>query len=74
MLLPRTGWCGADLSDPNRADLMAERITIDGVAIPQEPARDGVIGEGLNDLLGRPSSRGMLGGPEMDDAPMVPGG
>jgi hypothetical protein len=70
-ILPRTGWRGDHLSNPHRGDPMAERITIDGVAIPQEPARGGVIGEGLNDLLGRPGSRGMLGDPEMDDAPTV---
>ena len=44
---------------------------MDGIAITQEPSRSGVIGEGFNDLLGRPGGGGMLGDPEMDDTPTV---
>ena len=70
-ILPGSGWCREDFSDAHRGDPTPEQITIDRIAIPQEPGRGGLIGEGLNDLLGRPGGGGMLGDPEMDDTPTV---
>ena len=62
-----------DLADPHASDSTPEELTIDRVAIPQEPARHGVLGEGLNDLLDRPFGGRMLRNPHKNDAPTVMG-
>jgi hypothetical protein len=60
-----------NLTNAHRRDPTAEHIPIDGVAIPQDPARQGAIRKGLNDLLGGTRGRGMLRDPQMHDAPTV---
>src|SRR5439155_20116929 len=37
----------------------------------EEIGRGGIVGEGVHDLLGRPSSAGMLGNIEVEDAPAI---
>ena len=62
-----------DLADTHPGDATSEDLAVDRVAIPHEPARRRVIREGLDDLLGRPRSRGMLRDPQMDNPPTVMG-
>ena len=72
-ILPRTRWCRDDFMDAHAGDSISEAVPIDGVPIPEEPARGGFLGKCLDELLGRPRRRGMLRDPEMDDTPTVMG-
>src|SRR5207302_11471707 len=60
-----------DLTDAHAIHAFAERMAVDGVAIAEETGRSGIVGEGVHDLLGRPSSAGMLGDVEVEDAPTI---
>ena len=68
-ILPRARGTRDDLADAHPGDATSEHLAVDRVAIPHEPARGRVIREGLDDLLGRPRSGGMLRDPQMDNAP-----
>src|SRR2546429_9225193 len=50
-----------DFTDAHALHALAEGVAVDGVAIAEEIGRGGIVGEGVHDLLGRPSSAGMLG-------------
>ena len=70
-ILPRAGRTREDLTDPHAGDSASERVTIDPVAISQQPARGGVVRKRFNDLLGRPRRRRMLGDVDVNDPPAV---
>jgi hypothetical protein len=72
-ILPRTRRARDDLANAHAGNSTSEQVSIDGIAIPQEPAWGGVLGEGLNDLLGGPRGGGMLSDPNVDDASTVMG-
>ena len=46
-------------------------MTAGAIAIAEEIRRRGIVGEGVDDLLGGPSSGGVLGDVEVDDAPAM---
>jgi hypothetical protein len=52
---------------------LPERATGDRVAVTEQVGRDRVVRKGVDDLLGCPHGRGMLGHVEVDDAPAVLG-
>ncbi len=56
-------------SDPHALHAWPEGVAVDRVAIVEKVRRRGVIREGVDDLLGRPGGRGMLGDVEVEDAP-----
>src|SRR3989441_8449793 len=60
-----------DFTDAHALHALAEGVAVDGVAIAEEIGRGGIVGEGVHDLLGRPSSGGMLGNVEVEDAPAI---
>jgi len=64
-ILPRTRRARDDLANAHAGNSTSEQVSIDGIAIPQEPAWGGVLGEGLNGLLGGPRGGGMLGDPNV---------
>jgi len=49
-----------DLADTHADDATLERVAINGVAIPQQPARRRVVRKGLNHLLRCPRGGGMF--------------
>jgi hypothetical protein len=52
-----------------------EHLTVDRVAIPEQVGRSRVLRERLDDLLGRPDGRSMIGDVEMEEfAPVMPKG
>ena len=57
--------------DAHALHALAEGVAVDGVAIAEEIGRGGIVGEGVHDLLGRPSSARMLGNVEVEDAPAI---
>jgi hypothetical protein len=67
-ILPRSLGGGEDFLDLHALHALAEMATIDRIAIAEEIGRGGVVREGLHDLLGGPSSRGMLGDVEVQDS------
>ena len=70
-ILPGAGRARDHFSDTHAGDAAPEHVAIDGVAIPQEPSRRGVVRKGFNDLLRRPRGRGMFRDREMDDSSAV---
>src|SRR5881409_41055 len=58
-----------DFIDAHALHALAEGVAGDGVAIAEEIGRGGIVGEGVHDLLGRPSSAGMLGRPSRSWTP-----
>src|SRR5207249_9133618 len=72
-VLPRTVRGREDFTDAQALHALPEHVTVDRVAIAEEIGRGGVVGEGVDDLLGRPGSGGMLGDIEVEDAPAVVG-
>src|SRR2546428_5761359 len=50
-ILPRAGRGRYDFGDPHAGDAAPEHIPVDGIAIPQQPSRRGVVRKGLDDLL-----------------------
>jgi hypothetical protein len=72
-ILPRAVGRGQDFLDTHALYALPERLAIDAVAIAEQVLRRGLIGEGVDDLLGGPGCGGMLGDVEMDDTPAVVG-
>jgi hypothetical protein len=66
-ILPGAQGARDDLADAHPGDAPSEDLAVDCVAVPHEPVRGGVIREGLDDLLGRPRSRGMFRDGDVDD-------
>ena len=72
-ILPRTRRGSDDFLDAHRGHAPPEAIAIDGVAIPQEPSRGGVIRKGFDDFLRRSVRGGVLRDPQMNDASTMMG-
>src|SRR5437899_4807547 len=72
-VLPRAVRRREDFTDVHALHALPEHVTVDRVAIAEEVRRGGVVREGVDDLLGRPSSGGMFGDIEVEDAPPVMG-
>ena len=72
-VLPRAVGRRQDLIDPHAPHSLSERVSVDLIAIAEEIGGSGVVGERLNELLGGPSSGGMLGDVEVEDAAAVVG-
>jgi hypothetical protein len=70
-ILPRTPGGDYDLFDPHMLYPLPKGSAIDAVPIAQEIPRGLVPREGLNDLLGGPRGRGMLGDVEVDDVTSI---
>ncbi len=70
-ILPGAQGARDDFADAHAGDPPPEQVTVDCVPIAQEPARGGVLGKRLNDLLSRPFGGGMFGDSHMYDAPTV---
>src|SRR5262245_17974819 len=71
-ILPRTSGSREDFLDLHALHTLAEGVPVDRIAIAQEIGGCGVVREGVPDLLGGPSRRGMLGDVEVEDpTPMV---
>ena len=70
-VLPGTGRRRQDLADTHASDSLAERLTVDRIAIAQQPAGRRVIRKRLNDLLRGPGGRRMRRDVEMNDPPAV---
>jgi hypothetical protein len=61
------------LSNPHVGDGPGEALAIDGITISEQISRSGLVREGLDDLLGRPDGRSMIGDVEMEEfAPVMP--
>jgi hypothetical protein len=70
--LPRTAGSREHLLDLHALHALAERVTVDRVAIAEEISGGGGVREAVHELLGCPCSRGMLGDVDVEDsAPMV---
>jgi hypothetical protein len=67
-VLPRTCGTGDDLRDAHAGDTAPEHVPVDGIAIPREPPRRGVVRKGLDDLLRRPCGGGVFGDRQVDDS------
>jgi hypothetical protein len=70
-VLPGTGRSRPDLADTHASDSLAERLTVDRIAIAQQPAGRRVIRKRLNDLLRGPGGRRMLRDVEVNDPPAL---
>src|SRR5262245_51032086 len=71
-ILPRASGSREDFLDLHAPHTLAEGVPVDRIAIAEEIGRGGIVGESVHDLLGGPSSRGMLGDVEVQDStPMV---
>lgn len=68
-VLPRTLGCCDHLTDPHALHPVLERAAVDLVTIAEEIGGRGIVGEGVDDLLGRPCGGRMLGHVEVDNAP-----
>ena len=53
-ILPRAERTRNDLTDTDAGDAASERVTIDSIAIPQQPFRRGIVGKSFNNLLRGP--------------------
>jgi hypothetical protein len=60
-----------DLFDTHASDSLAEHLSVDRVAIAQQPSGRRVIRKRLNDLLRGPGGRRMLHDIEVNDPPAV---
>jgi hypothetical protein len=71
-ILPRTSGSREHFLDLHTLYTLVEGVPVDRIAIAQEIGGCGVVREGVHDLLGCPSCRGMLGDVEVEDpTPMV---
>lgn len=70
-ILPGARRGGNDFRDAHAGDATLEHVTIDRVAISQQPSRRRVVWEGVNQLLRRPRRRRMLRDVEVHDPPTV---
>jgi hypothetical protein len=59
-ILPRAPGSREDFSDLHALHALAERVSVNRVAIAKEIGRGGVVGEGVHDLLSGPRCCGML--------------
>ena len=66
-ILPRASGSREDFLDLHALHALAERLTVDRVAIAEEIGRGGVVGKGVHDLLSSPRGGGMLGDVEVKD-------
>src|SRR5688572_30370014 len=67
-ILPRAQRAREYLANAHASDTPPEHLTVDGVAIPQQPSRRGVVRKRFNHLLRRPGRRRMFRDTEMDDS------
>ena len=72
-VLPGAARRGENLADAHSLEAVPERAAVDRVAVTEQVGRGRVVWEGVDDLLGCPHRRGMLGHVEVDDAPAVVG-
>ena len=70
-VLPRARRTRDHLADTHASDSALECVTIDRIAVSQQPSRCRIVRTRLNDLLGRPCRRRMLGDVEMNNPPAV---
>jgi hypothetical protein len=62
-----------DFGYAHARDTALEHVSIDGIAIAQQPSRCGVVRKGVHDLLRRPYGSGMFGDRHVDDSTAVVG-
>src|SRR5450631_4832043 len=72
-ILPRRPRCGEDLLDAETLDATAELVAVNAVAVADHEPRRGVLGEGLDNLLGGPGRAGALGDVEVKNAAAIVG-
>ncbi len=70
-ILPGAERGGNDFGDAHAGDAVPKHVAVNSVAIPQEPARRGLVRKGFNDLLGRPRGRRMVRDRQVDDSSAV---
>ena len=70
-VVPGAERTGDHLADAQAGDPALEDVTVDGVAIPQQPSRRRVVRKRVHQLLRRPGRRGVVRNVEVDDPPPV---
>jgi len=70
-ILPRAVRDRENFTDSHTRHTLPEDVTVDCVAVAEEVGGCGVIREGVDDLLGGPAGRRMLGHVEVDDPSAV---
>ena len=66
--LPRTQRAGDDLCDSHVCHATADRVAVDAVAVSQQPPWGPILGERVDQLLGRPGRCRMFGTVDVDYA------
>jgi len=66
-ILPGGARGDTGLADSQPLSPMRKLVAVDGVSIPEQVRRRGVLRKGLDELSGRPRGRGMVGHVEMEE-------